>query len=534
MIRKANNKFFAAIGAASALEANLPIAGNVVTAANLPVGAIVLTDLGLRRLDNAAATALGDNEQYLVVQGMGASKPLLKSGPITKGTAKITTKAHVRNRQQVSTIGYNGTSGSLPAANDTSYYIKVRKNDNDASNRSQPAPLMAQFKSDGSATQEEVAFGLVANFKKSITDLEAGKTNGYVKAEAIGDGTVADFTGTATILKFTKGSTTVETYIKAADATSDFTASTASVNDGDIVNVPSSGASSFTFTALALGAGAGRHLVMIGETAYNVADAGTAAQNATDIAAAINAGTQASATVATADVTITLKPCERGPITVLSTSDDSSWAEVAYTMDSGDTNEVKYRVDGTTSGAATFELDAAFQGETGYHFGGTTAATNTGIATVTNYGVKLTGIQADFDVNAFRDYYVNRFTPTFSDEDTLVTLIQGALSGSGMWQQTAMDEYMTWGYEGQNEMISIPPRSREQEMIQCAEYSIINITWTDSDINLTGRSDMKGSVLVYCQLDGDSTLPVTLAAGEFADVIGDIASPTFAVTALDK
>jgi hypothetical protein len=535
MLRKANNKFFAAIGDNS-LTSALPAAGTVVTAANLPEGAIVVTDLGLRRLDDSTAgadlSAMGTKEKFMIVQGMGSSKPLLKSEPITIGNTTITYKSHVVNCQQVSTIGYNGTSGSLPSANDTSYFIKVRKNDNDAANRSQPMSLSAQYKTDGSATQEEVAFGLVSTFKKSITDQEPA--NGYAIAEVIGDGTVADFTGTATILKFTKGSKTVETYIKAADATSDFTASTASVNDGDIINVPSSGGKSFTFTAVALGAGAGRHLVMIGDTAYNVADAGTAAQNATAIAAAINAGTDASASVATADVTITFKPCVKGPITVLSTNDDSTWAEVAYTIDSGDANETKYRVDGTTSGAATFELDAEFQGETGYHFGGTTVATNTGIATVTNYGVKITGVQADFDVAAERHYYVNRFTPTFSDEDTLVTLIQGAVTGTGMWQQAAMDEYMTWGYEGQNEMISTPPRAREQKMVQCAEYSVVNIAWTENIDTLVTSHGAAGNVLIYCQLNGDGTLPATNASGEVADVVGEIASPVFASTDLDK
>lgn len=526
MLRRANNKFFAAVGDNS-LTSAVPAAGTVITAANLPSGAIVLTDLGLRRVDNSTSgadlTAMGTTEQFLVVQGLGSSKPLLKSEPMTIGNTKITVAKHVISRQQVTIVGYNraSTAGSLPAANDTDYWLKIRKNDNDAANRSQPSSKFGQFKSDASGTQEELAFGMVTNLIKNFA-LEPA--NNYLNVEATGDGTVVDFTGTATAMYFTKGSKTV-TFVDLERA-----ASTGTIADNDIINVPSSGGTSFSFSAHATGP----HDVVIGDTVYTTADAGTAAQNATAIAVTINAGTLATAVVATALVTITLKPCAIALPPFVTNDTGGTDAIVAITILTGDANEVKYRADGAVSGAASFTLDAAYQGETGYVLGGTTVATMCGVASVTNYGIKLTGVQADFDVNAFRDYYVNRFTVSFADGDTLVTSLQGAMNGTGMGYQVLMDEYETWGTEGQNEMLSVPPKNRETVATKCAEYSSISIEWTESITGLVGQSGAKGMVLIYCELDGDSTLPVTNASGEVADVLGDIASPTFAVTALDK
>jgi len=549
MFRKADNKFFAAIGDNS-LTSALPAAGTVITSANLPNGAIVVTDLGLRRLDdstaNADLSAMGTDEKFMIVQGKGASAPLLKSEAMVIGNTTITQASHVISRQQVTVIGYNGTTGSLPVANDTSYFVKIRKNDNDAANRSQPASKFGQFKTDASGTQEEFAFGMVANLNKNF---ELEPANDYVKAEVVGDGTVAVHAGSSVISYFTNGSTTVTVWTKATDATGDLVASTATVTADDIVNVPSSGGMAFTFTAEALGSSAGSHAVYINDTVYVVADGlagtpgtgdGTPTTNGGNIADAINAGTLASATSVAGLVTIVLKPGITAFPMVLSTNDDSTWVEIVdtasvpVTITVGDANEVKYKVAATTVAAASYELTTPYKGATGYFYEGLVPVSNTGIATATNYGIKLTGIQADFNVATFRDYYVNRFTATFSDASTLVTLVQGARTGTGMGYQAQMDEYMTMGYAGQNEMIGIPPQARDQVANQLAEYSVVNIRWTEDITGLVSKSGASGNVLIYCELNGDSTLPATNASGEVADVLGEIASPVFASTDLNK
>ena len=50
------------------------------------------------------------------------------------------------------------------------------------------------------------------------------------------------------------------------------------------------------------------------------------------------------------------------------------------------------------------------------------------LAAAANFGIKVTGIAAPFNVNTFRDYYANRFTATFSNASTLVTSSEKLLS----------------------------------------------------------------------------------------------------------
>jgi hypothetical protein len=145
--RRMENKTTAMVGAASALENALPLATEVVSPANLPLGAVVITDLGLRRLASIPA-----GSDFLIVQGNGANQPLLKSEILNESRITITKAKFKEATQQITAIGFNGTTGSLPAANDTSYFIKIRKNDNDAGNRSQPMSLFAQFKTDATGT----------------------------------------------------------------------------------------------------------------------------------------------------------------------------------------------------------------------------------------------------------------------------------------------------------------------------------------------------------------------------------------------
>jgi hypothetical protein len=143
------------------------------------------------------------------------------------------------------------------------------------------------------------------------------------------------------------------------------------------------------------------------------------------------------------------------------------------------------------------------------------AAAAAAAAAAAEFGIRLTGVQADFDVNAWRDYYANRFTATFSDEDTLVSHVQGAYNGNGTWQQVAMDEYMTYGFEGQNEMIGVPPVPRDQEVkipgvgayvaADC-KYSAIAIGWTEDIRGLVTVAGAQGTHLIYLNLDSSGDL----------------------------
>jgi len=305
------------------------------------------------------------------------------------------------------------------------------------------------------------------------------------------------FTGTSTLVKVTKGSKTVSVYIKAADGTSDFTASTASVAAATTTLAyafPSTDGKTFTFDAVALGSGAGHTLVVIGETKYLVADAGTDAQNATAIAAAINAGTQATASVSTATVTITYKAGTIGnlPPMVLKSDDDSTWTLVAVTIASGDSKQVVYRTDAATTTAATFTLDEPWQGETGYVYEGTTAVT-AGVATLTTglWGLKFSGLALPFDAIVGK-YEIVRFNVkpklgnqminpitgtgyTYAlgfDSSVLAYDVQAAKEGTGMYQQVAEEELLASWQNRPMVVQTWPPTKYSTEASASKEYSI--------------------------------------------------------------
>ena len=131
----------------------------------------------------------------------------MKSPILTKGKTAITIAKHKPAVQQVTTIGYNGTTGALPIANNTSFFIKIRKRDNDAANRSQPMSLFAgPVKTDSTGTQAELAGLLVRSGYKNFTDEPA---NNYLKFEAICSDAGAVPTGTTTIFTPVVGSKTV-------------------------------------------------------------------------------------------------------------------------------------------------------------------------------------------------------------------------------------------------------------------------------------------------------------------------------------
>jgi len=410
MLRKANNVFSVIVDDNAQAALGLS-AGTLLTDVNLPAGAIALADLGNRFLTAAAYTALGSTDQFRILQGKGVGVPMMKSPILTKGNISITTAKHKAKQEQITVIGYNGTTGSLPVSNNTDFWIKLRKRDNDAANRSQPMSLFAgPVKTDSTATQVELAFLLAKSGRKNFA-LEPA--NNYVKFEVISDGTAAAI-GTTT-LAVTNGSN-VATYSAAH--------------------------------SLAVG-----DLIFIAGATYQV------------------------------------KTVTSTTVVVLSTV-----------------------FEGTTASALAT---------------GTTYATNHGkLTSVVNCGIRITGKPAAFDVNAFRDYYANRFTATFSDSSTLVTSVQGAFNGNGTFQQVAMDEYMSYGFEGQNNQLAVPSVPRDavtkipgvgSNTALTSKYSAVNIAWEERQIGIVSTVNGKGNVLIYVNLlnsGGTGTLSGGTSSGK--------------------
>jgi hypothetical protein len=416
MFRKANNVFSALLSDASATTSALNTAvpvGTVVSNLNLPIGAVVVCDMGMRRLNSTSYGLLTATDKFFIVQGRGATQPLMKSPALTKGMVAISASKFKAAVQQVTIVGYNGTTGTLPVANNSDFWIKVRKRDNDAANRSQPMSLFAgPVKTDATGTQAELAVALVASGYRNFTNQEPA--NGYLKFEAITNAASNAVTG-ATSLTFTYKS-------KVVAITG---AATSNVAVGDFLRVGG--------------------------------------------AAVTNAVYRVAAVTATA---ITLS-----------------------TFFVGDTTTLTVANVHVITGAA---------------------------ASTANFGVRLTGMVAPFDVNAFRDYYANRWTTSFSDAGTLIT-VTGAQNGNGVWQQVAMDEYLNYGFEGENNQLAVPSVPRDQVVKipgvagnteQSSRYSTLTLNWTEEILGLTSMNKPQGSVLLHCNLTNVTTGLVTATTAE--------------------
>jgi hypothetical protein len=417
MFRKANNVFSVLLSDASATTAALNSAvgaGSVVTNLNLPIGAVVVCDMGMRRLNAAAYTALAATDRFFIVQGKGANQPLMKSPAMTKGMITTSASKFRAAVQQVTTVGYNGVTGALPVANNTDFWIKVRKRDNDAANRSQPMSLFAgPVKTDATGTQAELAVALVASGFRNFTAQEPA--NGYLRFEAITNASSVAITGAPTSF-----GVTFRSRVMTITGTA-----TSNVAVGDFVRIGGTTA---------------------GIPVYRV-----------------TAVTATSITLAT-----------------------------------------PYMGDTATILVANVQVIAA-----------ATAAT-------ANFGVRLTGVEAPFNVNSFRDYYANRWTTSFSDSSTLLT-VTGAQSGNGVWQQVAMDEYLNYGFEGQNDQQATPSVPRDQVVkipgvagntAQSSRYSTLMFNWTEEILGLASVNKPQGSVVLHCNLTNVATGVITATTVE--------------------
>lgn len=422
-LRQNRNITTTLVGKASPLTSALPAVGNVITPTNIVEGALVLVDLANRRISTAPA-----GTDFRIAQGQGVNKPLLLTPIMNQARISKTVGAHRAAKQQITIVGYNPATGvgSLPVANDTSYFIKIRKNDNDAANRSQPNSLFAQFKTDANGTQKELAFGLAKNGEVNFKDEPA---NGYLKFEVLCD---------------------------EAGAATGAAADTVTGNKGSRDLLFTDTAANSSVIALSVG-----DLIRLGTT-----------------------------------------------------TSDETFLVTASTV-------------AVTGGIAT--LDRPLKADVSL-LGTTVEYITSAAASAAEFGVRLTGVKGNFDVARFRNYYAHRFTATFSDTTTPVNHIQGAFDGVGVYEKVAMDEYMTYGFEGMNDMLGVPPSARYASTqsapligtIDTNKYSAYQIEFSEPIGHLVSNDIAKGSVIIYLNLNNDfaGIVPTTSAEAALIAALG--------------
>jgi hypothetical protein len=486
---------------------NYPFVGYATRNSNttvdtLPVGSVaIVNEAGTVQTSSIAATT----DEYRIVKKTANGpvfSPRFKYAEIVSKGAKNFEQA----QEQVTVIGYDPTSagGSLSTVTSGSTWKLSLDLINTMGYYNSSSIIKDPVYTTQAATEADLVKGIVNN---AISNFKAPRAAaGTLEFNRTSNGTLADFTGTGTLLKFTKGSTLVSTYIKAAAGDATLTASTMSTSVGDIYGVPSTLGRTFTFTANILGTGAGRHIIYIGATSYDVADAGSADQNATAIAAAINAGTQASATAATSTVTIAYKPNFYAlPPVVWYTADDSSFTNVTVTIASGNTAPVRYVAATAASSAASFTLDIPWQGETGYVIGGTTAATHTGVvSSVTAWGIKINGLPQTIDqFNPATDLFRKvRFKAslknlTANTATSTITEAVAAKEGSGMLESVAVIENNGGFKKGREFISAYPPTVYATDALTYAKgqtYSAASLKWDTLYITFNRESGVAASI----------------------------------------
>lgn len=153
----------------------------------------------------------------------------------------------------------------------------------------------------------------------------------------------------------------------------------------------------------------------------------------------------------------------------------------------------------TAAGAGTFTmvLDYSWQADSA-----TILDTDTVSVTVgTDWGIKIVGIKQKYDVNRWRQYDKVRFN-TFLEgfpntaTPTAVTTT-AAFDGIAVYEQTANDEYISWGDEGQVFVDQVPPLFREQDAVVGEQYNPVVISWLNKLPSLIGAGENKGQIILY-------------------------------------
>jgi hypothetical protein len=381
------NISLALLGKSLAVVADTTLVNDISVLAD---GNVAILDKDNKSINSGTLTA---TQVIRFVQRVGDE--LMYSPSFKVGDATCKLSGYTAPAEQVSFIGYNGSAGSLDVIDNTNFVVNVHLIDATRGNIYQK---FGAYKSVTSATQVQIATGLVNSLIRQFKNEPVQ----YIRFSRTSNGSVAALTGSATVAKLTKGSTTVKVYIKATAATVALTASTSSVAINDVINIPSIGGRTFTFTAItSVG-----HSVHIGSQSIYVASAGNAAANCAAIVAAINADTTGIGSVCVASgstsVTITYNKDYYALPPMVFSDPAGTPTTVAVTIATGDAVPIKYIASAATTTAATFELDVPYQGETGYAYTGTTAATHVGTSTTnTLWGIKLSGQAIPFQLNKY-------------------------------------------------------------------------------------------------------------------------------------
>jgi hypothetical protein len=149
------------------------------------------------------ATALTEDKFIIVKKTANGGIPLV-SGVINKNDIKnAIRKEYVAATDQVTEIGYNGTTGAIDAQNDTDYHIRISVRDARTSNHGGLYLKHAFYTSDASATEFEIASELLKSLNNNFSKEPEEILTATMLCNDAGTNTTAT-TGTLTTVKGSK------------------------------------------------------------------------------------------------------------------------------------------------------------------------------------------------------------------------------------------------------------------------------------------------------------------------------------------
>lgn len=283
--------------------ADLNAPANTVTRATLANGAIGVFAVGSKTCTGVNALTSGSRYTVVLKDIYGN---LIESPVFTYG--QEVSKAAINYAaptSQTSAIGFNGTSGAIVAANSTNYVVHVFWKDQ-LSTFQQGVPVkFAAYKSDATATQVEIANGLVVNFNKNFSR-ETPKT---MKAEIlINDAGVATSGGTGSLTNGSKYMTIAESAGAAADA-GKYNADGATIVAGDYIRLGGGAVTDPCYKVTAISGGGTALATLTLDTPYQgTTNAALAAASMEVIAAATAAGADCGVKLSALDLQTYFEP----------------------------------------------------------------------------------------------------------------------------------------------------------------------------------------------------------------------------------
>ena len=148
-----------------------------------------------------SGSTISDTKSIKIVQGRG-TQPLLFSSTIDgRSVLSFSGKTYSAYANQITNVGYNGTSGSFDATNSAAYTLRIAYKFDKEMWSEQMNVRNYYFEADATATQAEIASGIC----KSVN----ADTFNFVNAELLTDSSYSSYFGTTGTITFVNGSTVI-------------------------------------------------------------------------------------------------------------------------------------------------------------------------------------------------------------------------------------------------------------------------------------------------------------------------------------